>query len=82
MIQFAVDTYGGLDILHNNGYWTVPQTIGSMLHIDDEEVKPALHKELRDRAHAPLLDLRADDRLTGFQSLANYVSAHVAAPWI
>jgi NAD(P)-dependent dehydrogenase (short-subunit alcohol dehydrogenase family) len=26
MIQAAADTYGGLDILHNNAYWTEPAT--------------------------------------------------------
>ncbi len=26
MIEFAVSTYGGLDILHNNAYWTIAQT--------------------------------------------------------
>jgi len=26
MIEFAVATYGGLDILHNNAYWTEPAT--------------------------------------------------------
>lgn len=26
MVDFAVSTYGGLDILHNNAYWTVAQT--------------------------------------------------------
>lgn len=86
MIQTAVDTYGGLDVLHNNAYWTDAKrlddtTVENWHRTLDVTLRPAFLAtklavpHLRARGGGVVLNTGSIQSVVGFPSFVSYQAA-------
>lgn len=86
MVQAAVDTYGGLDVLHNNAYWTDAKplddtTVENWQRTLDVTLRPAFLAtqlaipHLRARGGGVVLNTGSIQSVVGFTSFISYQAA-------
>lgn len=86
MVQVAVDTYGGLDVLHNNAYWTDAKpidetTVENWQRTLDVTLRPAFLAtklaipHLRQRGGGVILNTGSIQSVVGVPSFISYQAA-------